>query len=35
VFAGTAELVAQMRADIDQTRRLLHVETSPPAPTTR
>lgn len=35
VFAGTAELVAQMRADIDQTRRLLHVETSPAAPTSK
>jgi riboflavin kinase/FMN adenylyltransferase len=35
VFAGTAELVTQMRADIDQTRRLLHVETSPAAPTSK
>ena len=35
VFAGTAELVAQMRADIDQTRRLLHVENSPAAPTSK
>jgi riboflavin kinase / FMN adenylyltransferase len=35
VFAGTAELVAQMRADIDQARRLLHVETSPAAPTSK
>ena len=35
VFAGTDELAAQIRADVDQTRRLLHVENSPAAPTSK